>query len=146
MKTSAARPAGPAMSSARRMCQLCPRNGTAFQPGAYLAGHLSVAMGASTLEDGFEISGTLTVDDCGGTCRLAWRASTDGVWVFGDVPEGAGIEAMITGTDARPELQATPMAMATTAMALCVTNRMRRRSRRSASEPPSGDMSAIGAS
>ena len=53
---------------------------------------------------------------------------------------------MITGTDARPELQATPMAMATTAMALCVTNRMRRRSRRSASEPPSGDMSAIGAS
>ena len=100
MKNSAARPAGPAMSSARRMCQLCPRNGAACQPGAYLARHLSTAIAASTLQDGFEISGTLTVDDCGGTCRLAWRASADGVWVFGDVPEGAGIEAMITGTDA----------------------------------------------
>ncbi len=37
MKNSAARPAGPAMSSTRRMCQLCPRNGAACQPGAYLA-------------------------------------------------------------------------------------------------------------
>ncbi|MFZ0099591.1 MAG: hypothetical protein WAK98_13970 [Gemmobacter sp.] len=96
MKSSAARPAGPAMSSARRMCQLCPRNGAACQPGAYLARHLSAAIAASTLEDGFEISGTVLVEECGGDCRLAWRASTEGVWVFGDVPEGIeaeGIEA-----------------------------------------------------
>ena len=54
--------------------------------------------------------------------------------------------AMIAGTDARPVTHTTPIVTARTAMALWVHISTRRRSRRSASVPPKGDRTAIGAS
>ena len=60
---------------------------------ARLQGAIATArMGAE-----FELTGTLAVEGCVRPCLLAWRASATGAWVFGDVTEGADVDALVAG-------------------------------------------------
>ena len=82
---------------ALRQCLDCTHRGGPCLPGLRLLQRLSQAVGQAAMGPEFEISGHLESDSCGQPCRLAWRATEAGTWVFGDVAEGADLEALVQG-------------------------------------------------
>ena len=73
-----------------------------FQPvlgmlmaGGFIQSLLAIATARMGAE--FELTGTLAVEGCVRPCLLAWRASATGAWVFGDVTEGADVDALVAG-------------------------------------------------
>ena len=82
---------------ALRQCQDCTHRGGPCLPGLRLLQRLSQAVGQAAMGPEFEISGHLDSEACGQPCRLAWRATEAGTWVFGDVAEGADLETLVQG-------------------------------------------------
>ena len=80
---------------ALRQCQDCTHRGGPCLPGLRLLQRLSQAVGQVAMGPQFEISGHLESEACGQPCRLMWRATEAGTWVFGDVAEGADLEALV---------------------------------------------------
>lgn len=80
---------------ALRQCQDCTHRGGPCLPGLRLLQRLSQAVGQAAMGPQFEISGHLESEACGQPCRLLWRATEAGTWVFGDVAEGADLEALV---------------------------------------------------
>lgn len=82
---------------ALRQCQDCTHRGGPCLPGLRLLQRLSQAVGQAAMGPEFEISGYLESEACGQPCRLVWRATEAGTWVFGDVAEGTDLEALVQG-------------------------------------------------
>ncbi|HRK41743.1 MAG TPA: DUF1636 family protein [Gemmobacter sp.] len=82
---------------ALRQCQDCPHRGGPCLPGLRLLQRLSQAVGQAAMGPEFEISGHLESESCGQACRLAWRATESGTWVFGDVAEGTDLDDLVQG-------------------------------------------------
>ena len=80
---------------ALRQCQDCTHRGGPCLPGLRLLQRLSQAVGQAAMGPEFEISGHLDSEACGQPCRLAWRATEAGTWVFGDVAEGADLDDLV---------------------------------------------------
>lgn len=95
-----------------RLCQDCPHRSTACGPGLMLLNRLQGAVATARMGPEFELTGTLAVEGCVRPCRLAWRVSAAGAWVFGDVAEGADVEALAAKAQVAPAHQAVLMTQA----------------------------------
>ena len=82
-----------------RLCQACPHRGATCLPGLRLMRHLSQAVALAQLGPEFEIAGDLEAEGCVRPCRLLWRATAAGTWIFGDVAPDADLDALIRAAD-----------------------------------------------
>ncbi|MDT8856033.1 DUF1636 family protein [Paracoccaceae bacterium Fryx2] len=64
-------------------------------PGLALIAALQRVLAAGGLTEGFEVSGTTCLSSCDHPCTVAWRATGEGAWLFGDVGPDADIEALV---------------------------------------------------
>lgn len=80
------------------LCTICPHKDTACQTGFALLDQLQKAIAAAgdSIEDGFEISGYAEMGGCDRPCLLAYHGTRDATHLFGDVDEGADIDALVT--------------------------------------------------
>lgn len=79
------------------LCTMCPHTGGACQRGHTMMAqlHKAISIAGDSIELGFEISGYVEMGGCDRRCLLAYHSSRDSTYVFGDVAEGADIEALV---------------------------------------------------
>ena len=80
-----------------RLCIDCRHQGQACLPGLMLMGRLTAAIDSARPGAEFEISGTAQITACSRPCQIAWRATAQGAWVFGDVADSADLEDLVAG-------------------------------------------------
>lgn len=81
-------------------CTTCPHTGEACRIGYELARKLcqSITAVGDMISDDFEITGHVEMVGCKRPCTGAFYATKDSCHMFGDVAEGADVEALMTQT------------------------------------------------
>ncbi|WP_299355234.1 hypothetical protein [uncultured Shimia sp.] len=83
-------------------CSICPHTGEACHIGFELARKLcqSISAGGDMISDDFEITGHIELVGCMRPCTAAFHATKKACHMFGDVIEGADVDALLLDTSA----------------------------------------------
>ncbi|MEP2530240.1 hypothetical protein [Shimia sp.] len=83
-------------------CTICPHTGAPCQPGYEIARRLcrSILAGGDMIPEDFEISGHVDMVGCLRPCTGAFHATKAACHLFGDVVEGADIDALLASDPA----------------------------------------------
>ncbi|MDA5093633.1 DUF1636 family protein [Aliiroseovarius sp. KMU-50] len=83
------------------LCTTCPHKGIACQAGFAMMAQLqrSITDAGSSIQDEFEISGYVELGDCDRKCLLAYHATPNSTYLFGDVEEDEDIGALVAYAD-----------------------------------------------
>lgn len=81
----------------RHQSTQCVHAGGPCAPGLQLARLLaaSVDLGCRSIPEGFQLTGTALVCDCGRPCALTFRVEKSAAWVLGDIDQGADCDALV---------------------------------------------------
>jgi len=77
------------------LCQTCRHTGRTCGPGLALLERLRGAIALTGLGGKFELSGTACLTGCSRPCLVAWRASVEATWFFGDIDPADDIEDLV---------------------------------------------------
>lgn len=77
------------------LCQTCRHTGRPCGPGLALLERLRGAIALTGLGGEFELSGTACLTGCSRPCLVAWRASVEATWFFGDIDPADDIEDLV---------------------------------------------------
>ncbi|TDL81097.1 DUF1636 domain-containing protein [Palleronia sediminis] len=83
------------------ICTSCRHGRRHCRPGLDLIRRLRAARDAASgvVGDGFEVEGFASLAVCDRPCTVAYRATADTVWLFGDVDPDADIDDLVAFAD-----------------------------------------------